>query len=249
MLMRAIANSSLYFNERSLFVYKTVFSHVGQYKKQTILAPVTIIGEVFMEVTIPAVMAKIIDNGVKQGDIGYVVKMGALMMLMALCSLAFGALAARFSAVAAMGFAKNLRSALFRKVQDFSFSNVDKFSTASLTTRLTTDVTNIQNAFMMFIRSAFRSPIMLICATSMAVRANMKLSSVFLFSIPVLAFAVFFIISKAHPRFEKMLKKYDDMNGRIQENLIGIRVVKAFAREDYEKKRFTETADSVRNAQ
>ena len=247
--MRAINNSSLYFNERSLFVYKTVFSHVGQYKKQAILAPVTIIGEVFMEVTIPAVMAKIIDNGVKQSDIGYVVKMGALMMLMALCSLAFGSLAARFSAVAAMGFAKNLRSALFRKVQDFSFSNVDRFSTASLTTRLTTDVTNIQNAFMMFIRSAFRSPIMLICATSMAVRANMKLSSVFLFSIPVLAFAVFFIISKAHPRFEKMLKKYDDMNGRIQENLIGIRVVKAFAREDYEKKRFTETADSVRNAQ
>ena len=230
-------------------MYKTIFSHVGKYKKQALLAPLSIIGEVAMEVTIPTVMAFIIDNGVKKGDIGYVVKMGLLMMLMSVFSLAFGALAARFSAVAAMGFAKNLRSALFRKVQDFSFANVDKFSTASLTTRLTTDVTNIQNAFMMFIRSAFRSPIMLICATIMAVRANSKLSVVFLFSIPVLACAVFFIISKAHPRFEKMLRQYDDMNGKVQENLIGIRVVKAFAREDYEKKRFNENTDSVRLAQ
>ena len=230
-------------------MYKTIFSHVGKYKKQAILAPATIIGEVAMEVTIPYVMALIIDNGVKKGDIGYIVKMGALMMLMSVFSLAFGALAARFSAVAAMGFAKNLRSALFRKVQDFSFANVDKFSTASLTTRLTTDVTNIQNAFMMFVRSAFRSPIMLICATIMAVRANKELSVVFLFSIPVLACAVFFIISKAHPRFEKMLGKYDEMNGKVQENLIGIRVVKAFAREDYEKKRFTENTDGVRIAQ
>ena len=194
-------------------------------------------------------MARIIDNGIKQSDIGYVIRMGLLMMFMALCSLAFGSLAARLSAVAAMGFAKNLRSALFRKVQDFSFANVDKFSTASLTTRLTTDVTNVQNAFMMFIRSAFRSPIMLICATIMAIRANVSLSRVFLFSIPALAFAVFFIISKAHPRFEKMLRKYDDINGKVQENLIGIRVVKAFVREEYEKKKFTENTDDVREAQ
>lgn len=230
-------------------MYKTIFSHLGEYKKPALLAPITIIGEVIMEVTIPAVMAKIIDNGVRQGDIGYIAKMGLLMVVMALCSLSFGALAARFSAAAAMGFAKNLRSALFRKVQSFSFANVDRFSTASLTTRLTTDVTNIQNAFMMFIRSAFRSPVMLISATIMAVRTNAKLSVVFLFAIPVLAIAVFSIISKAHPRFEKMLRKYDDMNGKVQENLIGIRVVKAFAREDYEKKRFTENTDNVRLAQ
>lgn len=230
-------------------MFKTIFSHVGKYKKQAILSPVTIIGEVFMEVLIPAVMAMIIDNGIKKGNIGYVAKMGGLMVVMSICSLCFGALAARFSAVAAMGFAKNLRSALFRKVQDFSFANVDKFSTASLTTRLTTDVTNIQNAFMMFIRSAFRSPIMLICATFMAIKTNAKLSLVFLVAIPVLAFAVFFIISKAHPRFEKMLGKYDSMNGKIQENLIGIRVVKAFAREEHEKKRFEENTNSVRLAQ
>lgn len=230
-------------------MYKTIFSNIGKYKKQAILTPVTIIGEVLMEVLIPAVMAMIIDNGVDKGDIGYVARMGGLMVLMSVFSLCFGALAARFSAVAAMGFAKNLRSALFRKVQDFSFSNVDKFSTASLTTRLTTDVTNIQNAFMMFVRMAFRSPIMLILATVMAVRQNAKLSLVFLFAIPVLGFSVFFIISKAHPRFEKMLKQYDGMNGRIQENLIGIRVVKAFAREEHEKKRFEENTAAVRFAQ
>ncbi|MBP3309352.1 MAG: ABC transporter ATP-binding protein [Ruminococcus sp.] len=230
-------------------MYKTVFSHVGKYKKQAILSPLAIVGEVAMEVTIPSVMAKIIDNGIKEEKIGYVAGMGLFMVCMALLSLFFGAIAARLSAVAAMGFAKNLRSALFHKVQDFSFSNVDKFSTASLTTRLTTDVTNIQNAFMMFIRGAFRSPIMFVCATVAAVKMNARLSLVFLFVIPVLGFAVFFIISKAHPRFEKMLSQYDGMNARVQENLIGIRVVKAFAREDYEKKRFTENTDSVRRAQ
>lgn len=230
-------------------MFRTLFSHVGEYKKQAILSPVTIIGEVIMEVTIPLVMAKIIDNGINAGDISYVAGMGALMVGMALLSLMFGALAGRFSAVAAMGFAKNIRSAMFRKVQDFSFSNVDKFSTASLTTRLTTDVTNLQNAFMMFIRMAFRSPIMLISATAMAISVNAKLSVIFLFAIPVLGIAIFFIASKAFPRFEKMLSHYDIMNGRVQENLIGIRVVKAFAREDYEKKKFSETADEVRRAQ
>ena len=230
-------------------MYKAVLSHVGKYIKQAVLCPVTIIGEVLMEVLIPAVMALIIDNGIKKGDIGYVAKMGGLMVLMSIFSLCFGALAARFSAVAAMGFAKNLRSSLFHKVQDFSFANVDKFSTASLTTRLTTDVTNIQNAFMMFVRMAFRSPIMLICATFMAIRQNAKLAIVFLFAIPVLGGAVIFIISKAHPRFEKMLGKYDAMNGKVQENLIGIRVVKAFAREDYEKKQFEENTLAVRMAQ
>ena len=230
-------------------MYKTIFSHIGKYKKEALLSPLTIIGEVAMEVLIPTVMAMIIDNGVKKDDIGYIAKMGGLMVLMAIFSLCFGALAARFSAVAAMGFAKNLRSALFRKVQSFSFANVDKFSTASLTTRLTTDVTNIQNAFMMFTRMAFRSPIMLICATIMAVRANARLSLVFLFSIPLLAIAVFLILTNAHPRFEKMLRRYDDMNAKVQENLIGIRVVKAFAREKYENERFEENTKNVRLAQ
>lgn len=230
-------------------MYKKIFSYVGEYKKAAILSPITIIGEVAMEVLIPTVMAMIIDNGIKKGDVGYVVKLGLLMALMAVVSLLFGALAGRLSAVAAMGFSKNLRGALFRKVQSFSFANVDKFSTASLITRLTTDVTNTQNAFMMFIRTAFRAPIMLICATFMAVRLNARLSTVFLCAIPVLGFAVFFIVSKAHPRFEAMLAKYDRMNSRVQENLIGIRVVKAFVREEHEKKNFAETADSVRKAQ
>ena len=230
-------------------MYGTILSHVGKYRKQALLAPVTIIGEVAMEVIIPTVMAMIIDNGVKKGDIGYIVKMGGLMVLMSVFSLCFGALAARFSAVAAMGFSKNLRSALFHRVQGFSFANVDKFSTASLTTRLTTDVTNLQNAFMMFVRMAFRSPIMLICATIMAVRANARLSVVFLFAIPLLALAVFLIMTNAHPRFEKMLKRYDDMNAKVQENLVGIRVVKAFAREKYENERFSENTKNVRLAQ
>lgn len=230
-------------------MYKTIFSHVGNYKKQAILAPVTIIGEVAMEVTIPLVMAHIIDDGIRQGKVSYVAAMGGVMVLMALFSLIFGALSGRFAAVAAMGFAKNLRSALFRKVQDFSFSNVDKFSTASLTTRLTTDVTNIQNAFMMFIRMAFRSPLMFIFATIMAVRQNAKLSLVFLVSVPILGVAVFTIVTKAHPRFEKMLSRYDSMNAKVQENLTGIRVVKAFSREDYENERFTERTDEVRAAQ
>lgn len=222
---------------------------MGKYKKQAILSPITIIGEVAMEVTIPLVTAKIIDNGIKAKDVPYVAKMGLLMVCMALLSLVFGALAARFSAVAGMGFAKNLRSAMFKKVQDFSFANVDKFSTASLTTRLTTDVTNLQNAFMMLIRMAFRSPIMLVLATIMAVRTNAKLSLVFIAAIPVLAIALFFIAMNAFPRFNVMLHKYDDMNAKIQENLVGIRVVKAFAREGYEKKRFTDNTEAVRKAQ
>ena len=230
-------------------MYKTIFSHVGKYKKQAILSPITIIGEVAMEVTIPLVTAEIIDNGIKAENIPYVAKMGLLMVCMALLSLVFGALAARFSAVAGMGFAKNLRSAMFKKVQDFSFANVDKFSTASLTTRLTTDVTNLQMAFMMLIRMAFRSPIMLVLATIMAVRTNAKLSLVFIAAIPVLAIALFFIAANAFPRFNVMLRKYDDMNAKIQENLVGIRVVKAFAREDYEKKRFTDNTEAVRKAQ
>lgn len=230
-------------------MYKKVLSCVGNYKKYAILTPVTIIGEVVMEVLIPTVMALIIDNGIRQGDIGYVVKMGLVMMLMAAVSLCFGAISGRFAAVAGMGFSKNLRSRLFRKVQSFSFANIDKFSTASLVTRLTTDVTNTQNAFMMVIRMAFRAPIMLIFAIIMTVKINAKLSLVFVCIVPVLAIAIIFILSKAHPRFLSMLNKYDGMNSRIQENLIGIRVVKAFVREPFEKKNFEKTADDVRKAQ
>ncbi|MGN0677155.1 MAG: ABC transporter ATP-binding protein [Ruminococcus sp.] len=230
-------------------MYKKILSCVGEYKKYAILTPVTIIGEVIMELLIPTIMAMIIDNGIKQGDIGYVVKMGGIMIVMALFSLAFGALAGRFAAVAGMGFSKNLRAKLFEKVQSFSFSNVDKFSSSSLITRLTTDVTNTQNAFMMVIRMAIRSPIMFIGAIIMAVRLNPKLSLVLLIVLPLLVIAIVLIVSKAYPRFLAMLEKYDSMNSRVQENLIGIRVVKAFVREKYEKDNFKNTADNVRKAQ
>ena len=230
-------------------MFRTIFSHVGQYKKQALLTPLTMIGEVSMEVLIPTVMALIIDNGIKKGRIGYVAGMGLLMVGMAIVSLSFGALAGRLSAVAAMGFAKNLRSDLFHKVQDFSFANVDKFSTASLTTRLTTDVTNIQNAFMMFIRSACRAPIMLIFALVMAIRMNSRLSVIFLCAVPALALVMGFIMTKAHPMFKAMLALYDKMNSGVQENLIGIRTVKVFVREEYENKKFIENTEAVRQAQ
>lgn len=230
-------------------MYKRILSCVGEYRKYALLTPVTIIGEVLMELLIPAVMAMIIDNGIKQGDVGYVVKMGGIMILMSLVSLAFGALAGRFAAVAGMGFAKNLRRKLFAKVQSFSFANVDKFSTSSLITRLTTDVTNTQNAFMMVIRMAIRSPIMFIGAIIMAVKMNPKLSLVLLIVLPLLVIAMVLIISKAFPRFLAMLEKYDGMNARVQENLIGIRVVKAFVREKHEKDNFRNIADNVRKAQ
>lgn len=230
-------------------MYKKILSCVGEYKKYAILTPVTIVGEVLMELLIPTIMAMIIDKGIKNGDIGYVAKMGGIMIAMSLLSLAFGALAGRFAAVAGMGFSKNLRAKLFEKVQSFSFSNVDKFSSSSLITRLTTDVTNTQNAFMMVIRMAIRSPIMFIGAIIMAVRINGELSLVLLIVLPLLALALVLIISKAFPKFLAMLEKYDAMNSRVQENLIGIRVVKAFVREKYEKDNFFNTADIVRKAQ
>lgn len=230
-------------------MYKKILSCVGEYKKYAILTPVTIIGEVMMEILIPTIMAAIVDEGIKKGDVGYVAKMGGLMILMALLSLAFGAFAGRFAAVAGMGFAKNLREKLFAKVQSFSFANVDKFSTSSLITRLTTDVTNTQNAFMMVIRMAIRSPIMFIGAIAMAVKINARLSMVLLIVLPVLTLALILIVSKAYPRFLSMLEKYDGMNSRVQENLIGIRVVKAFVREKHEKDNFRDTADDVRKAQ
>lgn len=223
---------------------------VGKYKKYAILTPIVMFGEVMMEISIPFVMAQIIDKGIQgDGGISYTVKMGLLMILMALISLMFGALGGRLAAVAGMGFAKNVRKTLFDKIQDFSFANIDKFSTASLVTRLTTDVTNTQNAFMMLIRMAARAPIMLIGATVMAISINTRLAMIFLVAIPVLGIALYFIIKNAHPRFEAMLAKYDKMNGNVQENLIGIRVVKAFVREKQEKEKFELGADEVRRAQ
>ncbi|MBP0956033.1 MAG: ABC transporter ATP-binding protein [Oscillospiraceae bacterium] len=228
---------------------KKLLSCVKEYKKYAILTPIVMLGEVIMEVLIPLVMACIVDYGIGKSDISYTVKMGLLMALMAIFSLACGALGGKFAAMAGMGFAKNVRKKLFDKVQDFSFANVDKFSTASLVTRLTTDVTNVQNTFMMIIRMAIRAPFMFLFALIMAISINAKLATVFLIAIPVLGIGMAIITSTAFPRFEKMLAKYDALNSRVQENLIGIRVVKAFVREKFEGEKFVASADDVRAAQ
>lgn len=215
-----------------------------------ILTPVIIIGEVLMEVLIPRVMGKIIDNGIMgTGGVDYVVKMGGLMVVMATFSLICGALAGKFASVASMGFAKGLRRNLFEKVQSFSFANIDKFSTSSLITRMTTDVTNTQNTFMQLIRTMVRAPFMMIFATIMAIKINAKLSIVFAVAIPVLAIVLYVIIVKAFPKFQELFKKYDLMNRNVQENLIAIRVVKAFVREGHENKKFSDSADAMRVSQ
>ncbi|MBQ7114051.1 MAG: ABC transporter ATP-binding protein [Clostridia bacterium] len=228
---------------------KKLFPFIKGYGVRSLLASVTIIAEVIIEVYIPYLMADIINVGIATGDVAFIMKRGILMIVMACLSLSMGALSARFAVTASAGFAKNLRAALFYKVQDFSFANVDKFSTASLITRLTTDVTSVQMVFMMMIRTFIRSPLMLISATVMAVRLNAKLAVVFAFAIPVLATFLVLIGTRAFPRFREMLKKYDSMNGEVQENLIAIRVVKAFVREKYETDRFIDSAEAVRAAQ
>lgn len=215
----------------------------------SILTPVLIVGEVIMEVSIPKAMSKIVDIGIANRDIDYVLKAGGVMALMALASLFFGAMAAWTASIASMGFGRSVRQGLFYRVQDFSFSNIYRFSTSSLITRMTTDITNLQNAFMMVIRTLVRAPIMFISASIMAFSINAELSCIFLVAVPILGSVLAFTISKAHPRFKKMLRCFDKLNAKIQENLIGIRVVKAFVRGDYEDQNFDECADAVRQTQ
>lgn len=230
-------------------MFKKLAPCLKGYGKYALLAPITIIFEVLLEIRIPLYMSKIIDVGIKNQDIGYIVRTGGMMVLMAILSLICGALSARFAAQGAMGFGKGVRRAVFHKIQEFSFANTDRFSTASLITRLTTDVTNTQNTFMMLIRMFVRAPIMLISATIMAASINARLALVFLVAIPVLGAALAVIMCMAFPRFRKMLTCYDKINSSIQENLIAIRVVKAFVREDYENKRFADDAEALRAAQ
>lgn len=229
-------------------MFKKLAPCLKGYGKYAILAPITIIFEVLLEIRIPIYMAKIIDIGIANRDVGYIARTGGMMVLMSLLSLLCGALSAKFAATGGMGFGKNVRRAVFHKIQEFSFANTDRFSTASLITRLTTDVTSAQNTFMMLIRTFVRSPIMLVSATFMAASINARLAVVFLVAIPFLAIALGTIMVMAFPRFRRMLTCYDTMNGSIQENLIAIRVVKAFVREDYENKRFENSAEMVRDA-
>ena len=220
-----------------------------RYKFYTLLCSFLMIAEVFMETLIPYLMAMIIDTGIAQKNIGFVLNKGLIMIFCALISLTAGVSGARLGASAAVGFARNLRRNLFDKIQSFSFSNTDKFGTASLITRLTTDVTNAQNVYMMLVRICFRAPFMLITGTVMAFFINARLALVFLFAIPVLAFMIFIIARKSHPRFKSMLEKYDIMNRTVQESLTALRLVKSFVRGEFENQKFEEAADSVRKAQ
>ena len=219
---------------------------VREYKKQTILTPVLMMGEVSCECVIPLITKNLI-NGIQDGcAMNEIVKDGVLLILMAFVSLAFGILAGRLCAVAAAGFAKNLRHDLFYKIQDFSFANIDRFSTSSLVTRLTTDVNNVQVAFMMIIRTAVRAPLMLVFASIMATVVGKKLALIFVGVIPFLAFCLGLIVYKAMPRFRAVFKKYDAVNASVQENVKGIRVVKSFVREEYEKQKFGAASDDIR---
>ena len=229
---------------------KTLVKHMSKKdRKFSIITPFLIIGEVTMETTIPMLMATLVDVGIQNSDIGYVVKMGLLMVLMAMLSLAFGAGAARTASVASAGFAANIRKALFYKIQDFSFGNIDKFSTSSLVTRMTTDVTNIQNSTMMILRMCVRAPVMFIMALIMSISINARLASIFLVAIPIIGIMVVIVSKFAMPKFRIMLKKMDQLNRVVQENLSGIRVVKAFVRGEYEDGKFETTTREVRDTQ
>ena len=220
-----------------------------RFKVSALVAPLLIMGEVLLEVLIPLIMARIIDVGISNHDVGYVVKYGLIMILAALASLGFGVFAGKYAAVASVGFARNIRRRLFNKIQDFSFGNVDKFSTSSLITRLTTDVTNTQNTFQMIIRMCIRSPFMFVSAIIMSFYINSKMALIFLAAIPLIAIPAAIIMKKAFPRFQEMMKNYDLLNGTVQENLIGIRAVKAFVREKDEIERFKIAANAVRTTQ
>ena len=224
---------------------KKLASYVKEYKKSAIATPIFVILEVVMEVIIPLLMARIIDVGIQNNDIHYILEMGILLIISAILSLTFGMLSGRFAAKASAGYAKNLRKAMFHKIQDYSFENIDKFSTSSLVTRMTTDVTNVQMAFQMIIRILVRGPMLMIFALLMVSSISAKLSLIFLIAIPILGAILFFIATKAHPIFEKVFKKYDKLNRVVQENLNAIRVVKAYVREDTEEKKFKEVNDEV----
>lgn len=229
-----------------LNIIKTLTKSIREFKKETILAPVLVTVEVVMECLIPLYMVTMLERIQQDNSIENILFWGGILLVMALVSLVFGMLAGRYAAKASAGFSRNLRTDIYASIQGFSFANIDKFSPSSLVTRMTTDVTNIQNAFMMIIRIAVRSPIMLVVSVVMAFTINWKIALVFLALVPVLGVGLFLIFRKVDPIFAKVFKKYDAMNESIQENIKGIRVVKSYVREDYEIKKFGKTAQDVR---
>lgn len=226
---------------------KKLAVYAKEYQKEALLSPICIAIEVIMEVILPVLMASVIDKGVTVGDMNYVVKMGLLMIVVAFISLMGGALCGRYAAIASNGFAKNLRKALFEKIQDFSFSNIDKFSTAGLVTRMTTDVTNVQQSFQMIIRICVRAPFMLLFSLIMCLKLAPQVSWIFLIALVFLGSVLAFVASRAFPKFHKMFKQYDLLNANVQENLAGIRVVKAYVRENHETEKFLAQSGRVKD--
>ena len=224
---------------------KQLAKSIGEYKKDSLLSPAFVTGEVVMEVAIPYLMSFLIDNGINRGDMGTIWKIGGVLVAAALISLFCGVVAGKYAARASAGYARNLRRDMYNRVQEFSFSNIDKFSASSIVTRLTTDVTNLQNAYQMIIRTAVRSPIMLIFSLIMAFSVNARLALVFLAAVPILGVGLFLIASRAHPIFERVFRTYDRLNNVVQENVRGIRVVKSFVREEHEKEKFGAVSESI----
>ena len=224
---------------------KTLGAQIKEYKWASIATPVFMLLEVAVDTIIPLLMASIIDNGVNKGDTSHIYIMGVWMIVAALFGLLTGCLGAKYGAKAAMGFGKNLRAAMFRNIQTFSFANIDRFSSASLVTRMTTDVTNIQNAYMMMLRMAMRAPASIICAMAMSFFISPRLATIYLIAVIVLGTLLLFISKAAMKYFDRAFKRYDDLNESVQENVSAIRVVKAYVREDYEKKRFSKAAQNI----
>lgn len=224
---------------------KKLMKSIREYRTPSIICPLLVVLEVALEVLIPFLMADLIDVGLENADLPYIYKMGFALIVAAMLSLLFGALAGKYAAIASAGFAKNLRGDMFHHIQDFSFANIDKFSTASLVTRLTTDVTNVQNAYQMIVRVLVRAPVMLVFALVMAMTVNFELSVIFLGAVPLLGIGLFLIIMRAHPYFEKVFREYDHLNGVVQENLSGVRVVKAYVREEQEDKKFFDISGRI----
>ena len=224
---------------------KKLMKSIREYKKETILTPIFVALEVVIEVLIPLIMANLIDDGIYGGEMSGVYKIGFELVLCAILSLIFGMLSGKFAAKASSGFARILRKDLYYKVQDYSFSNTDKFSTSSLVTRLTTDVTNVQNAFQMIIRVAIRAPLMIIISLFFSVSISLKLSLIFLAIIPILGIGLYLIIKHVHPTMKRVFKTYDKLNNVVEENVSGIRVVKSFVIEEKEKKKFGEVSNSI----
>ena len=224
---------------------KTLMKSVREYKWTALGSPICMIGEVTMEIFIPLVLAELLRQGIEPGNMAMVWKYGGLLALCALCSLLFGVASAFFASYASTGFARNLRHDMYSKVQTYDFSNIDKFSTSSIVTRLTSDVANLQMTFQMSIRMIFRTPVMVVMALVMAFRISPRLSIIYCIMLPLLAFGLLYLIKKVHPTFERVFKTYDKLNNVVQENVRGVRVVKSFVREDAEVEKFNETSDAI----